>query len=206
MDALQGLDERDADPTNSEHGPVIFQISGQGQPGTDLSTEAGASAPLQWTAHAALHRPKHNDPTRQRAILELEAVEDTFHPLATICSEPIAEDERGGMPKVNGQSGMAPTPEELHESTVSLIKPLRAMAKLRDKRSGSKKAGEVDVVGLLAQINEQLNRADDLKTFLKVCGASEGSMRLGADSFAPVQTVAAVFKDLSDFDRCMVYQ
>lgn len=44
----------------------------------------------------------------------------------------------------------------------------------------------MDIVGLLSQINDQLARTDDLETFLQI--------------------TASIFKELTEFDRAMVYQ
>ncbi|ORY73094.1 hypothetical protein BCR35DRAFT_281817 [Leucosporidium creatinivorum] len=183
LEALDTLDERDSDPHETERGPITFTLSGQGQPGGTVDSRDGEGR-LAWQAHCALHRPNRGKQPN-RAVLELELVDDSINPLSTVSSEPIAEDERGGMSQ-RGDHGNDPTEEELLESTVSMIKPLRALARVRTKSAKRNGRAEVDVVSLLAQINEQLDRAQDLQTFLK--------------------TVAAIMKDLSEFDRCMIYQ
>ncbi|TKA54005.1 hypothetical protein B0A53_03287 [Rhodotorula sp. CCFEE 5036] len=193
LDAIDALDERDADETNEEVGPYTFILSGQGEPGSG-TTDAHARDRLQWSCHAAIHRP---NPTQQpeRLILELELVDDQVNPLQTRSQEPLTPDERGGLgnPEDYGENGINPTEEELIESTVSIIKPLRQLTRNRNARSSRRRGrgarrtdDDVDVVGLLSQINDQLSKADDLDVFLKI--------------------VAGIFRELTEFDRVMVYQ
>lgn len=167
LDHLDNLDDRDADPSDLDASPVTFTLSGEGQPGTDTSTDAHASGRLEWTAHCALHRPDRKGQP-QRAVLELELVDD----LLSVPRQPGVYDERLGMPPTSPEDeGSRPSPEELAESTISLAKPLRALARLRKRAAGGRRTvrdADVDVVALLGQINEQLNRAEDLQVFLKV--------------------------------------
>lgn len=165
LEALDTLDERDHDPQVTETGPIGITLSGYGLPGTDTSSDAHSTSRLEWTCHAALHRPDRvNRP--ERFVVELELVDDQVNPLTTVLNEPTTPGERGGMK--DSEHGMNPTPEQLLESTVSMIKPLRALTRMKNKRRGKKDAGDVDVVALLSQITDQLNRAEDLKTFLRV--------------------------------------
>lgn len=144
---------------------MTFTISGQGQPGTANSRDGEGR--LAWQAHCALHRPdRATQPNR--AVLELELVDDTINPISTVSSEPILEDERGGMAQKGSEHGMNPTEEELRESTISIIKPLRALARVRTTSAKRHGRADVDSVALLGQIGEQLDRAKDLQTFLKV--------------------------------------
>ncbi|GAA6008926.1 uncharacterized protein JCM10292_006565 [Rhodotorula paludigena] len=190
-DAIDALDERDEDESNEEVGPYTFSLSGRGVPGTS-SDDAQSRKRLEWTCHAAIHRP---DRARQpkRVILELELMDDQFNPLTTVSSEPISSDERGGMgnPEDYGENGINPTEADLIESTVSIAKPLRMLARhktTRTRRRNPQRRSleEMDVVGLLSQINDQLAKTDDLETFLKI--------------------TAGVFKELTEFDRVMIYQ
>lgn len=89
----------------------------------------------------------------------------------------MTADERVGFaePELYGEKGVInPSAADLHESTVSLAKPLRVLARAkatqarRRNRQASRAMGEMDVLGLLGQINEQLGKAEDLGTFLKV--------------------------------------
>lgn len=193
LDAIDALDERDADETNEEVGPYTFILSGQGEPGSGAS-DAHARDRLQWSCHAAIHRP---NPTQQpeRLILELELVDDQVNPLQTKSQEPLTPDERGGLGNSEdyGENGINPTEEELIESTVSIIKPLRQLTRNRNTRSSRRRGrgarrtdDDLDVVGLLSQINDQLSKADNLEVFLKI--------------------VAGIFRELTEFDRVMVYQ
>jgi hypothetical protein len=165
LDALDTLDERDHDSTISEAGPVGITLSGYGLPGTDSSTDANSTTRLQWTCHAALHRPNRAEKP-ERFVVELELVDDQVNPLTTIVAEPVTPGERGGM--ADSDYGEHATPEQLLESTVSMVKPLRALTRMKNKRRGKKGASDMDVVALLSQITDQLNRASDMKTFLRV--------------------------------------
>lgn len=164
-EALEILDERDEDAGNTETGPHNFQLSGFGVPGTG-DDGPGSESRAEWTAYGALHRP---DRVKYplRAILELELMEDHLSPLTTVSEKPSTAEEKGGMPSCGI---IEPTEQELLLSTVSLVKPLRALTRHKNKkaRGGKASSSEMDVVGLLSQINEQMAKADDLETFLKV--------------------------------------
>lgn len=95
----------------------------------------------------------------------MELVEDTINPLTTKDEEIYFDEEKGGM-KSEGVTD--PTEEDLRLSTVSLVKPLRALARFKNKSGKANRTSETDVVGLLSQINEQLAKAEDLAVFLKV--------------------------------------
>ncbi|KPV74094.1 uncharacterized protein RHOBADRAFT_28493 [Rhodotorula graminis WP1] len=190
-DAIDALDERDEDPGNDEAGPYTFTLSGRGNPGT-AQDDAQSRARLEWTCHAAIHRPS---PERQpkRLVLELELVDDQVNPLTTESSEPVATEDRGGMVDVAGEdpnNGINPSEDDLIESTVSIARPLRMLARGKSTRVRRRKVrrglDDLDVVGLLSQINDQLSKTDELETFLKI--------------------TAGVFKELTEFDRVMVYQ
>jgi len=169
------VDERDNDPSNEETGPYTFTLSGFGLPGTG-TRDAQSPERLEWTCHAAVHRPTRK--TRPNlVVLELELVDDQLNPLNTIPDEPMTEDERVGFaePEMYGEKGVInPTEAELLESTVSLAKPLRVLARAkatqarRRNKQASRAMGEMDILGLLGQINEQLGKAEDLASFLKV--------------------------------------
>ncbi|GAA5911258.1 hypothetical protein JCM6882_004078 [Rhodosporidiobolus microsporus] len=192
-DALELLEDRDSDPTNEEEGPYTFTLSGRGNPGTG-DGDALSRDRLEWTCHAAIHRPSPTTKPK-RVVLELELVDDQLNPLTTVSSEPFTPDERGGMADLSeyGENGINPTEADLIESTVSIVKPLRTLTRLkeRQKRRGgrarsTKGMGEMDIVGLLSQINDQLGKADDLETFLRI--------------------TAGLFRELTEFDRVMIYQ
>lgn len=115
-----------------------------------------------------MHRPSP-DTRPQLYILELELIEDQVNPLATVSAETPDVEEREGMAY---DELVEPSPEDLVQSTVSLVKPLRALARIRNRRRGNgakaREPNETDFVGLLSQVNEQLARANDLKTFAKL--------------------------------------
>ncbi|KAK4046108.1 hypothetical protein OIV83_006334 [Microbotryomycetes sp. JL201] len=179
LETLDALDDRQRDPHNLETGPLTITLSGYGLPGTDTSSDAHSTDRLEWTCHAAVHRPDRTRP--RRFVVELELVDDQVNPLTTV-SEDLLPEERGGI----SDHGMDPTEEELIESTVSIIKPLRALTRVKRSRRAKRGQPHVDVVALLSQVTDQLNKTDDLGTFLKI--------------------VACVFKEITQFDRCMVYQ
>lgn len=184
LDALDALDERDSYPDNLDPGPLYFELSGFGSPGTDMS-DPHSKARLEWTCHAALHRPS---PTERPAlhVLELELMNDDVNPLKTASDDPL-DDERGGMAC---EEEMEISDEALRLSTRSTIKSLRALNRLRNRRGravgSSKHPAETDFVGLLSQVNDQLSRATDLKSFAKM--------------------TASVFAEISEASRCMIYQ
>ncbi|KAK4047467.1 hypothetical protein OIV83_005379 [Microbotryomycetes sp. JL201] len=145
--------------------------------------------------YASLHRP---DPVKQpnRTLLELELVDDTRNPLRTdrrlVSPEELDKDRRlhdGGYVNDEGDhdrsgsatSGMDSTAEEIYRSTVSLMKPIRALNRKRARRDS-----EINMVQLVFQIEEQLRKAKGLETFLSV--------------------TAGIFKELTGFDRAMVMQ
>ncbi|SCV68109.1 BQ2448_230 [Microbotryum intermedium] len=135
--------------------------------------------------HCAMHRP---DPVRQmgRFILEVELVNDVLHPLATKWDPPAPLhcsilDEAGLDSNASNGTWRDPTVEQILESTVSLMKPLRALGK---RRAGN--SNKINMVQLVFQIEEQLRRAKDLETFLSV--------------------TVGIFKELTQFDRALVLQ
>lgn len=144
---MDALDEREADTSNTEQGPVSFELSGFGSPGTDTS-DPHSPARLEWHCHAALHRPSSNRPNLH--ILELELVDDQVNPLRTVPEDEMPE--RHGM---DYDEVLEPSEEALRASTVSMIKPLRALARIRNNRrrraGGTFKPSETDFVALLSQ-------------------------------------------------------
>ncbi|GAA5866364.1 hypothetical protein JCM8547_000754 [Rhodosporidiobolus lusitaniae] len=188
-DAIDALDDRDSDSAGEEDGPYNFTLSGRGIPGSGTS-DAQTRERHEWTAHAAIHRPDKQKP--ERVVLELELVDDHLNPLTTESSEPFTPDERIGFADPEDYQGINPTEEDIAESTLSLIKPLRTLTRMkeRQKKKGRKQSsrglGDMDIVGLLSQINDQLSKADKLETFLKI--------------------TAGIFRELTDFDRVMIYQ
>jgi hypothetical protein len=108
------------------------------------------------------------------------------------------------------QRPLFPTPEDIFESTTNYAKPILALERMRragrggyssfrertrrGSEGGARKRGKkrgtgggtMDVFAVLAQINEQLNAAQDLPTFLKV--------------------VVGIVKDITQFHRVLIYQ
>lgn len=146
LDMISLLDDRDADES-AELGPITFTLSGVGSVG-------------DWTAHAAIHRPAR-EKAPQRIVLELELEKDKLNPLS------VGEPEGGQKGGMASTGVVEPTLEELEKSTRSLVKPLRALERWRGGRARGRET-EMDVVGLLSQINEQLASAEALEPFLQV--------------------------------------
>lgn len=163
--------------SSTSAGPHTFRMSGRGGIGT------GTDGPLshaEWSCWCAAHRP---DPaSRPRlVVIEFELENDELNPPTTVSIEPFQDDERGG---VAGKP-YEPTEQDLIESTMSINKPLRALARLR--RKGKDFSGDsVEVLSILTQVNNQFDKAEDLPTFLKM---SVGLVR-----------------ELTGFDRVMVYK
>lgn len=194
LDAIDSIEEREDEHSDSDdngtdstetddQGPIYFELSGQGMPGTDPSDSYGR---LRWDCHCALHRP---DPAGQpsRYILELELTDDEVNPLKTDISSNggslgagVEGDDEEEMHGMDLDRHPQPSAEDLTESTVSLVKPLRALTRMRNRRGKrTSRPTETDFVGLLSQINDQLNKAQELPAFLKVCYAlSVGSLVL----------------------------
>ncbi|KAK4046723.1 hypothetical protein OIO90_006454 [Microbotryomycetes sp. JL221] len=145
--------------------------------------------------YASLHRP---DPIKQpnRTILELELVDDVRNPLKTdrdvsspqeldkdrrLHDNPIEHSSTTTRTTGSTTTGMDATAEEIYKSTVSLMKPIRALNRKRTRRDS-----EINMVQLVFQIEEQLRKAKGLETFLSV--------------------TAGIFKELTGFDRSMILQ
>jgi hypothetical protein len=108
---------------------------------------------------------------------------------------------------LEGDDNWHPSMDHVFESTTNHAKPLRALERMRRmgarsdnprrgastgkgskgrRRAKSSGVGTMDVFAVLSQINEQLDAAQDLATFLKV--------------------VVGVVQDLTQFHRVLVYQ
>lgn len=83
----------------------------------------------------------------------------------------VEEDGRAGME--SGETRM-PSEEELRISTVSAVRPLKEMVrsrKMREREEARGEAGrksELQIVQLLSQVDQELLKATDLKSFTKV--------------------------------------
>lgn len=185
LDAIDSLDERDADKDNTDLMPINFQLSGFGLAGTGIAAGAHNRGRVEWTCHAAIHRP-NRDTQPMRLILELESVDDRLYPLQTDDDNPpLDPSEKEGM---SSSHESEPTEEDLIASTVSIVKPLRALSRMkrRGSRARNSHPSQGDMISIMAQITDQLNKAESLEPFLKM--------------------VACIFKELADMDRVMVYQ
>lgn len=180
-----------------EVGPHHFKLSGQGASGASLD---GPQQPTSWTCWCAAHKPDRE--ARPNFIaLELELENDEMNPLRTETTEPPLDEERGGM----AGEPYEPTAEDLAESTINVVRPLRGVGSTarkprRARQGGSSNAplpsgggylnkaasSSMDVFQVLTQVTEQLSRAEDLGTFLKV--------------------VVGIIQELTGFHRVMIYQ
>ena len=92
-----------------------------------------------------------------------------MNPQRTESLDPLKE--RGGMTRGGeDEDDFQPTEEDLAKSTMNLAQPLRALQRFKKRaaRGGRRGNEELDVVGLLSQINEQFAKADELEDFLQV--------------------------------------
>jgi len=163
--------------STSTAGPHTFRMTGRGGIGTGTD---GPFSHTEWSCWCAAHRP---DPVaRPRlVIIEFELENDEVNPPSTVAYEPVDEDDRGG---VAGKP-YEPTEQDLLESTTSINKPLRALARLR--RKGKDFSGDsIEVLSILSQLNTQFDTADDLPTFLKMA--------------------VGLVRELTGFDRVMIYK
>ena len=130
---------------------------------------------------AALHRP---DPINSphRSLLELEPEHDTTYPLSTAWEPTLPPRDQPEPAESSDQDKQVdPSEAEILRSTVSLMKPLKAIARRRSKRTP-----EINMVQLVYQIEEQLRKANSLEVFLSV--------------------TTGIFRELTGFDRALVLQ
>ncbi|PLW10463.1 hypothetical protein PCANC_23159 [Puccinia coronata f. sp. avenae] len=163
--------------SSSTAGPHTFRLTGRGGIGTGID---GPSSHAEWSCWCAAHRP---DPaSRPRlVIIEFELEHDELNPPSTVSAEPVDEGDRGG---VAGKP-YEPTEQDLMESTMSINKPLKALARLR--RKGKDFSGDnVEVLSILSQLNTQFDAAQDMPTFLKMA--------------------VGLVRELTGFDRVMIYK
>ena len=116
-----------------------------------------------------------NDANPDLIICEFELVDDQINPL--VPDEPVVADE----PSQTDMNDL--TPEEVEESTVSASKPLWSLPPTR-KRNGE--ATAMEIVNVMAQLQEQMASASGLGHFLKV--------------------LVGIVKELAGFHRVMIYQ
>lgn len=159
-----------------ESGPHHFDLSGEGIPGSGLD---GRDSIAEWACWCVVHRP--SPVTRPELyLIEFELQDDPLNPPYTELQELPNEDERTGL----AGEPYAPTAEDLFESTVSSAKPLRTMTSTR--RPGPRRKRNMNVFQMLNHVTDQLAKADSLHACLKMC--------------------VSVIKDLTGYDRVMIYQ
>lgn len=169
-----------------------------------------------WTCWCAVHRTdaSNSNPNLGLIILEFEFERDTFNPLNTIPTSGLASSrglDDGPASQLPGNSicrdpapqvetEWMPNVEDILESTTSYAKSLPTLERLRRGwrigptalRHSDNQAGNIggmgimDTFAIMGEINEQFDAAPDLDMLLKV--------------------VVAIIKDLTQFQRVLVYQ
>ncbi|GAA95923.1 uncharacterized protein L969DRAFT_92045 [Mixia osmundae IAM 14324] len=173
---MEMLEDRTTDDL-IDTGPHTFQLSGSGAIG---SGPDDGDNKLEWDCWAALHIPSP-DTRPNLYILELELDNDVDNPLMTELDELPTDAERGGL----AGEPYEPTKEDLIQSTTNICKPLKSLVRFKKSKTASRMAS-VDILKVLTQINDQLDKAHDLETFLKLA--------------------IGVVKEITGFHRVMIYQ
>lgn len=84
------------------------------------------------------------------------------------------EDEQDERPGMESGETRRPSEEELRTSTISAVRPLKEMVrirKIREREGASGSTGrksDLQIVQLLSQVDQELLKATDLETFTKV--------------------------------------
>lgn len=250
LEAIDILDEREAEEGHQELAPYGFELAGSGpgssltspintplpSPGSESSSSTFSDTPSastsltsstfsgpvsrKWTAYAAMHRP-NRILAPERLILELELINQSPDLNDVAPAKEGGDSFKTNTDKDDYEEDLAVTEEDLWESTVPNAAPLKEMVRLKRRREReilrrvqmaqlAKEGGEdrnntlieekslrqrddqvareshLHVVQLLGQVEDQLGRATDLTSFYKI--------------------TAGVFKELSEFDRAMIYQ
>lgn len=171
LDAVDALDDADTPPASEEEDadpiedqpekpsptlphPEHFRIevivpSTTPPPSANSKPAAGTGKRFSKSFHCSLHRPEANKHDK-RLVLELEHVEDTMNPLkrewAPASPEELDSDRRIFDERPDGMND--PSAEEIYKSTMSLMKPLRALSKRRSRREP-----EINMVQLVFQVS-----------------------------------------------------
>lgn len=159
LDHIDFIQDEDAEPASN--GPKVFAISIHSPPHKKI---------LKFWC--AIHiNPNHPD----LIICEFEFETDEMYPLSSTSDDTLETPED----TLHGE----PTEEEYAESTMNISKPLRVLRSAR-KRKGE--AATMEVFNVMAQIQEQLDSASNLESFLKI--------------------LVGVVRELTGFHRVMIYQ
>ena len=204
--------------SDDEGSPHVFLLTGWGEPGSAMPGEKRRSMDGRrtWTCWCAVHRTdaSNSNPNLGLIILEFEFERDTFNPLNTIPTSGLASSrglDDGPASQLPGNSicrdpasqvetEWMPNVEDILESTTSYAKSLPTLERLRRGwrigptalRHSDNQAGNIggmgimDTFAIMGEINEQFDAAPDLDMLLKV--------------------VVAIIKDLTQFQRVLVYQ
>ena len=153
---------------SKDDGADVFAITGYGKDDS-----------VTWSCWCAIHISYVNDV--ELIILEFEAQQDAKFPLINAMEVPSSPP-----PSKDLQSDQLNESEYL-ESIMSISKPLRLFG---GRNSGQRRLAQsyqsMDHFRVLTQINDQLSRAPDLKTCLRIA--------------------VGMVKEITGFDRVMVYQ
>ncbi|KFY51143.1 hypothetical protein V497_09333 [Pseudogymnoascus sp. VKM F-4516 (FW-969)] len=159
LDHIDFIQDEDAEPASN--GPKVFSILIHSPPHKKMMKF--------W---CAIHiNPNHPN----LIICEFEFETDEMYPLSPTSDDTPETPED----TLHGE----PTEEEYAESTLNISKPLRVLRSAR-KRKGE--AATMEVFNVMAQIQEQLDSASDLESFLKI--------------------LVGVVRELTGFHRVMIYQ
>lgn len=151
---------RDGDADVATNGPEVFNVS--------LRPPKGQSVKLWCAMHI-------NSANRDFVICEFELEDDHEHPLRP------ANEMTPTAP--GGTLYQTPTLEEFNESSETSSKPIRILRSAREKRG---EVGDLQILDIMSQIQEQLASAPDLDRFLKI--------------------LVGIVKELTGFRRVMLYQ
>ncbi|ORY88390.1 hypothetical protein BCR35DRAFT_312898 [Leucosporidium creatinivorum] len=186
LDAVDALDDNDTTSQSSGGEGSDEQDDQSTKPTKTLPPPEHFIIALAGAAHhgerfyASLHRPTSDSPSR--LLLEIEPENDTRFPLAPprdLSPPPASSETTSGAEQVLKKANSVE--ETILRNTVSLIKPLKAIARRRSKRTP-----EINMVQLVYQIEEQLRKANTLEMFLAV--------------------TASVLRQVTGFDHVMVLQ
>ncbi|KAL5348128.1 hypothetical protein ACLOAV_006608 [Pseudogymnoascus australis] len=159
LDQIDFIRDEGADPASN--GPKVFTITIHSPPLKKMQKF--------WCAI-------HVNPNQPHLIIcEFEFENDTIYPLSPTSDDSLDTPED----TLHGE----PTREEYAESTLNVSKPLRVLRSARRRRG---EAATMEVFNVMSQIQEQLDSASNLESFLKI--------------------LVGIVRELTGFHRVMIYQ
>ena len=159
LDHIDFIRDEGADPASN--GPKVFTIIIHSPPHKKMQKF--------WCAI-------HVNPNQPDLIIcEFEFESDARYPLSPTSDDTLETPE--------DTLHSEPTEEEYAESTLNVSKPLRVLRSARKRRG---EAATMEVFNVMAQIQEQLDSASNLESFLKI--------------------LVGIIRELTGFHRVMIYQ